>query len=152
MMTTLHLCLFLTAALAGSLTVQAQGSQSSMIENSIKQKEPAWEFSSPARESEPKSTFYRWKSGQEWIDIRVFVTDSPQTAAAQLKEFARHVPVPPKEKLRGQGDEALLYQSANTSGCMILFRRGNVFVHVNGSSLIHAKRFAGHLDDLFRPK
>ncbi len=155
MTTTIHLCLLLVIALAGSLNPQTEGSQSALassIENSIKSKEPGWEFSAPAREAQPNSTLYRWKSGEERIRARVFVTDSPEAAAKQLNEFSRHVPVPPKVKLKSPGDEALLYQGENTNGCMILFRRGNVFVSLSGSSVVHAKRFAKHLDDLFALK
>ncbi len=36
--------------------------------------------------------------------------------------------------------------------CMILFRRANVFVQLNGSSPVHAQRFMKHLDGLVAPK
>ena len=138
MTTTLRFGLLLIAGVVGSLIPQTQASKSSKIENFIKSKEPAWQFSSPAREAEPESTFYQWQKGEEWIYFRVFVTDSKQAAAAKFKEFSRHMPVPWKEKLRGTGDEALLCQSANTNACMILFRRGNVFLQLNGSSADNA--------------
>jgi len=85
-------------------------------------------------------------------DVHIYVTDSQDEAAAKLNEFAHYVPIPPKERLKSPGDEALLFQGVNTDECMILFRRGNIFVHLNGSSVADAKRFAKHLDDLFRPK
>jgi hypothetical protein len=121
-----------------------------MIENSIKSKEPAWELS--RKETQPKSTIYRWKSGSERVEADVFIMASPTAASDEFKEVIRRMPVPPKEKLKGLGDEALLWQSPNTSGCMILFHRSNVFFHMDGSSVANAKRFAKHLDDLFRPK
>ena len=80
------------------------------------------------------------------------MADSPEGAAAKFQEFSRHMPVPWKEKLKGRGDEALVWQGANTDQCMILFRRGNVLVQLNGSSSLHAKRFIKHLDDLFTAK
>ena len=85
MTTTLLFGLLLIAGVVGSLLPQTQASQSSKIENFIKSKEPAWQFSSPAREAEPESTFYQWQKGEEWIYFRVFVTDSKQAAAANLK-------------------------------------------------------------------
>ena len=120
-----------------------------MIENSIKVK-PAWELS--AKEAQPKSTIYRWKSGRERVEVEVFVTASAETAAAKFQDFIRHVPVSPKEKVKGLGDEALLWQSPNTAGCMIVLRRSNVVFHIDGSLLTHFKRFAAHLDDLVVPK
>jgi hypothetical protein len=134
----------------GPLTWQTQGSDSSVIENSIKAKEPAWELS--AKKIKRDSTFYRWESGQQRIYMNIFVTDSPQAAAAKLNQVAQQVPITPKERPKTPGDEALLYQGVNTNECMILFRRGNIFVHLNGSSVANAKRFAKHLDDLFRSK
>jgi hypothetical protein len=145
--------ILLIAALLSSLAAQTQSSQSelaSKIKDAIKSKEPNWEFSSPRREADANSTYYHWKSGQEDIECRVFVTDSQQAATAKLNEYAHHVPIPPKERLKTPGDEALLFQGVNTDGCMILFRRGNIFVHLNGTSVVNAKRFAKHLDDLFR--
>jgi hypothetical protein len=145
MIATAQSCFLLIVALVGLLGGQTRELQAT-IENSIKLKEPAWELS--AKESEPKSTFYRWISGREWVEIHVFVTASPQAAADQLEEYARHVPVPPKEKVQGLGEKALFYQSQNTDVCMILFRRSDVFFHINGSMPTNAKRFAKHLDDL----
>ena len=146
MTTTLHLFLFGIALFACSLTLQTQGSQSDLIENSIKSKEPAWELSS--KKVKRESTTYKWKSGEQRVDIRVYVTDSPQKAAAKLSEFSQYVPVTPKERLKSLGDEALLYQGRNTNDCMILFRGGNVFVHLNASSAVNGKRFAKHLAEI----
>ena len=148
-MTTLKICLILMTGIVGVLAAQNQTAHSSKIEKAIKSKEPGWKFSSPAREAEPKSTFYRWTSGKEWIDVRVFVLNSPAAAHEQLMEFGRHIPVPPKAKLQGFGDEALLWQSPNTTVCTIMFRRANVFVQLGGSSSVHAKRFLKHLDEVF---
>lgn len=148
-MATAQACFLLIVALVGLLGGQTRELQAT-IENSIKVKEPAWELS--AKESEPKSTIYRWKSGREWVEIHVFVTASPQAAAAKFQDFARHIPVPPKEKVDGLGDEALLWQSPNTDVCMLLFRGSNVFFHLNGSLPTNAKRFAKHLDDLLANK
>lgn len=145
MIATAQACFLLIVALVGLLGGQTRELQAT-IENSTKVKEPAWELS--AKESEPKSTFYRWKSGREWVEIHVFVTASPKAAAAKFQDFIWHMPVPPKEKLEGLGDEALLWQSPNTDVCMLLFRRSNVFFHINGSTPTNAKRFAKHLDDL----
>ena len=149
-MKTLPACFLFIASLAGLLTGQTQLPQSSMLEKSMKIKEPAWELSK--KEDRPKSTIYRWKSGQERVDVEVFATASQEAAAAKFQDFIRHMPVPPKEKVNGLGDEALLWQSPNTDGCMILFRRSNVFFHIDGSLVTHAKRFAGHLDDLVKTK
>jgi len=145
MMTTLRLCLMTVVAFAGSTFAQSQAPQSVAIESAIKSNEPAWELS--AKEKQPTSMIYRWKSGGEKVEAEVFVTASPKEAADKLQEFIHHMPVPPKERLHGLGDEALLWQSPNTNGCMILFRRGNVFFHMDGSLVVHAKRFAKHLDD-----
>ena len=145
MITSLQLCLLLIAA--GFALEQPQ---SVLIENSIKSKEPAWELS--GKEKQPKSTIYRWKSGTERVEADVWIMDSPTAAIGEFKEFIRRMPVPPKEKLKGLGDEALLWQSPNTTGCMIVFHRANVFFHMDGSSVTDAKRFAKHLDDLFTPK
>jgi hypothetical protein len=150
MTTTLKLCLLVIAGVAGSLTFQTPSSDSSSIENCIRTKEPAWELS--VKKVKPDSTSYRWKLGAKQIDVHVFVTDSQQAAAAKFNEYGQHVPIPPKERLKSPGDEALLFQGVNTDECMILFRRGNIFVHLNGTSVADAKRFAKHLDDLFRPK
>lgn len=150
MTTTLHLFLLGIAGLACSLISQTQGSQSDLIENSIKSKEPAWELSS--KEEKRDSTNYKWKWEEQWIDIHVYVTDSPQKAAAKLSEFSQFVPVTPKERLKSLGDEAMLYQGLNTNDCMILFRRGKVFVQLKASSVVNGKRFARHLADFFKPK
>jgi hypothetical protein len=96
--------------------------------------------------------FLPGKLEEQQIDVHIYVIDSQDAAAAKLNEFAHYVPIPPKERLKSPGDEALLFQGVNTDECMILFRRGNIFVHLNGSSVADAKRFAKHLDDLFRPK
>jgi hypothetical protein len=145
MMASSQACFLFIVALVGLLSGQARGVQST-IENSIKAKEPAWELS--AKEAQTKSTIYRWKSGREKVEVEVFVTASPGAAAAKFQDFARHIPIPPKEKVDGLGDEALLWQSPNTNVCMILFLRSNVFFHINGSLPTNAKRFAKHLDDL----
>jgi|SRR6267154_3571877 len=149
MIATSQACFLFIVTLVGLLGGQTRELQST-IENSIKVKEPAWELS--AKETEPKSTFYRWKSGRESVEVHVYVTASPQAAADQLEEYARHVPVPPKEKVQGLGEKALFYQSPNTDVCMILFRRSNVFFHLNASLATNAKRFAKHLDDLLASK
>ncbi|MDX6305377.1 MAG: hypothetical protein QOI77_2346 [Blastocatellia bacterium] len=148
-MATVQACFLLIVALVGLLGGQTRDLQAT-IENSIKVKEPAWELS--AKEAQTKSTIYRWKSGRERVEIEVFVTASPGAAAAKFQDFARHIPVPPKEKVDGLGDEALLWQSPNTDVCMLLFRRSNVFFHINGSLPTNAKRFAKHLDDLLANK
>ena len=149
MIATSQACFLFIVALVGLLAGQTQQVQST-IENSIKAKEPAWELS--AREAQTKSTIYRWKSGRERVEVEVFVTASLAAAAAKFQDFIRHMPVPPKEKVNGLGDEALLWQSPNTDVCMILFRRSNVFFHINGSLPTNAKRFAKHLDDLVSSK
>lgn len=149
-MKTLPACFLFILALAGLLTGQSQEVQPSMIEKSMKIKEPAWELTK--KEAEPKSTIYRWKSGREKVTAEVFVTASPEAAAAKFQEFKRRMPVPPKKKLQGLGDEALLWQSLNTDGCMILFRKSNVFFHIDGSVLNDAQRLAGHLDNLVGQK
>ena len=148
--TTLVLCCLVIAS--GPLAAQTHSSQSvlpSEIENAVKNKEPAWELS--AKKVKPDSTSYRWKLEEQQIDVHIYVTDSQDAAAAKLNEFAHYVPIPPKERLKSPGDEALLFQGVNTDECMILLRRGNVFIRLNGSSVADAKRFAKHLDDLFRP-
>ena len=145
------LCLFVIAC--GSLPAQTTSSQSelaSKIETAIKSQEPAWEFSPTPRDARANSTVCHWKSGPEQIDIHVFVTDSAEAAVGKLNEFAQQVPIAPKERLKTLGDEALMYQGVNTKACMILFRRDNIVIHLNGSSVADAKRFAKHLDDLFR--
>lgn len=86
------------------------------IEDSIKGNEPAWQLS--AKERQPDSTIYRWKSGGEIVAVEVFVTASRQTASDLLQKYRLRVPVPPKEILKGLGDEALLYQSG-----MVFFRK-----------------------------
>jgi hypothetical protein len=148
MIATSQACFLFIVALVGLLDGQTR--ELSMVENSIKAKEPAWELS--AKEVQTKSTIYRWKSGRERVEVEVFVTASPEAAAAKFQDFIRHMPVPPRGKVDGLGDEALLWQSPNTDVCMILFRRRNVFFHINGSLPAHARRFAGHLDDLVSPK
>ena len=112
------------------------------IEDSIRSNEPTWQLS--AKERQPKSTIYRWKAGNENVVAEVFVTSSKQAASDLLQEHAFRVPVPPKQKLKDLGDEALLYQSGSAAG-MILFRRSNVFILLTGSSLTHARRFANHI-------
>lgn len=143
-MKTLLACFLLMSAFASLNSGQTQQPKSSKIESSMRLKEPEWVLSKT--EAQSKSTIYRWNSGQEGVVAEVFVTASPAAAAAKFREFKRRVPVPPKEKLKRLGDEALLWQSENTKGCMILFRRSNVFIHINGTLLIDAQRFAGHLD------
>ena len=145
MIATSQACFLFIVVLVGLPGGQDREVQST-IENSIKAKEPAWELS--AKEAQTKSTIYRWKSGRESVEVEVFVTASPEAAAAKFQGFIRHMPVPSKEKLEGFGDEALLWQSPNTDVCMLLFRRSNVFFHINGSMPTNAKRFAKHLDDL----
>jgi hypothetical protein len=116
------LCLLLTTTLATSTAARAPNSQSALaseIENAIKSKEPAWELS--RKEAQPRSTIYRWESGSERVEAEVFIMVSERDATDEFKEFIRRMPVPPKEKLKGLGDEAFLWQSANTSGCMIVF-------------------------------
>ena len=115
----------------------------SSIEGSIKNNEPTWQLS--AKERQPKSTIYRWKAGNENVVAEVFVTSSKQAASDLLQEHAFRVPVPPKQKLKDLGDEALLYQSGSAANGMILFRRSNVFILLTGSSLSHARRFANHI-------
>jgi len=146
---TLVLCVFVIAST--SLAAQTRSSQtelSSKIETAIKSQEPAWELS--GKEAQPKSTIYRWKLGSERVEADVFMMASPTAATDEFREFIRRMPVAPKEKLEGLGEEAWLWQSPNTSGCMILFHRSNVFFHMDSSSVADAKRFAKHLDDLFR--
>lgn len=115
----------------------------SLIENAVKVNEPTWQLS--ATERQPTSTIYRWKSGTESVVFEVFMKPSKQAAADLLREYQFRVPVPPKEELKGSGDEALLYQSASATNAMILFRKSNVFVRLTGSSVLHAKRFANHV-------
>lgn len=151
--TTTTLVLWLVVIASGSLAAQTRSSKSAPaaeIENAIKSKEPAWELSD--KEAQPKSTIYRWNLGSERVEADVFMMASPSAATDEFKEFIRRMPVPPKEKLKGLGDEALLWQSPNTSGCMILFHTSTVFFHIDGTSVANTKRFAKHLDDLFRPK
>lgn len=121
-----------------------------LIETSIKDKEPEWRL--VAKEAESRSTIYRWKSGQENILAQVFSAESEQAASDMLHKFAMRFAVPPKARPKDLGEEALLFQRGNASGGTILFKKSNVFVHINGSSIVNARRFALHILDLIETK
>lgn len=137
MMKIFQLCCSLVLLFCNSMAGVTQDILPS-IEDSIKSNEPAWQLS--AKERQPDSTIYRWKSGGEIVAVEVFVTASKQAASDLLQKYALRVPVPPKETLKGLGDEALLYQSG-----MVFFRKSNVFVRITGSSAPNARRFANHI-------
>jgi len=120
------------------------------IEDSVKINDPTWQLS--AREQQPKSTIYRWKLGQDNVVAEVFLTSSKEAASDLLQQHAFRVPVPPKEKLKGIGDEALLYQSSAAPNGMILFRKSNVFILITGSSVLNARKFANHIASVISDK
>ena len=141
-MITMPVCYSILLLFFGSMAAVTQDLLS-LIEGSVKDNEPTWQLS--AKERLPKSTIYRWKAGNEKVVAEVFVTSSKQAASDLLQEHAFRVPVPPKQKLKDLGDEALLYQSGSAANGMILFRRSNVFILLTGSSLTHTRRFASHI-------
>lgn len=141
-MITISVCCSLLLLFCSSMAAVTQDVLTS-IEGSIKDNEPTWQLS--AREQQPKSIIYRWKAGKEIVVAEVFVTSSKQAASDLLQEHAFRVPIPPKQKLKSLGDEALLYQSGNAANGMILFRRSNVFILLTGSSVPNARRFANHI-------
>ena len=136
-MTIFQLCCSLVLLCCNSMAGVTQEKLPS-IEDSIKSNEPSWQLS--AKERQPDSTIYRWKSGGEIVAVEVFVTASKQAASDLLQKYRLRVPVPAKETLKGLGDEALLYQSG-----MVFFRKSNVFVRITGSSAPNARRFANHI-------
>lgn len=139
LLTAMLLAMLLCRAING----MAPQELSSLIEGSIKNNEPAWHLS--AKERQPDSTIYRWKSGREIVAVEVFVTASKQAASDLLQKNVLRVPVPPKERVKGLGDEALLYQSRNAANGMVFFRKSNVFVRITGNSAPSARRFADHI-------
>lgn len=142
MIKSLLICCLLVGLGSSSMAGVTQDDLAS-IENSIKRNEPAWALS--AKEVQPSSTIYRWKAGQQAVVTEIFLTASNQEASGLLEKFALRVPVPPKEKPKGLGDEALLFQTADTGGGMILFRKGNAFILITGSSMADERRFAKHI-------
>ena len=68
-----------------------------------------------------------------------------------MHRFAMRFAVPPKARPKDLGEEALLFQVGKASGT-ILFRKSNVFVHINGSSITNARRFALHIIELIASK
>lgn len=108
---------------------------SSLIESSMKDKEPNWRLYS--KEAEPRSTIYIWKSGKDILVAKVFVTASEQAASDTFRKYARRFAVPPKERLKDLGDEALIFQSDNFPSGSLLFRNRVL------------KRVAANLADLF---
>lgn len=149
MITILRVCCFLLVPLCNPMSAAPQGVLLA-IEGSVKSNEPAWQLSE--KEQQPNSTIYRWKSGQEEVVAEVFVTPSKQAASDLLQKYAFRVPVPPKEKPKDLGDEALVFQSSDVAGGMILFRESNVFILITGSSITVAKRFANHIGSVIPDK
>jgi len=135
--------MLLTMLLCRAINGVAFQELSSLIEPSIKVKEPEWRL--VAKEAQSGSTIYRWKFGREIVAVEIFVTASKQAASDLLQKNVLRVPVPPKEKVKGLGDEALLYQSGNAANGMVFFRKSNVFVRITGSSAPNARRFADHI-------
>ena len=86
------------------------------------------------------------------VVTEVFLTTCKQAASDLLKKFEFRVPVPPKERPKGLGDEALLYQTGNSGSSMILFRKSNVFILITGSSVMDARRFSDHIADVIPNK
>lgn len=117
----------------------ADAAQLHMLDELDARMEPAgWNLLQ--KDSTSNGDVYRWRKGADiaWVEIATIA--SPQDAKQLLDKRAMTVTVDTQRRIDDLGDEALLFQGK--TGCMILLRKGNVFLHVYGSSANVARQFA----------
>ena len=141
----LFACIFLLIVACSCITATLQDLPS-LIERAMKEKEPNWQLY--RTESTPRSTIYMWKLGEDVVQVEIFVTASEQAASDAFSKIALRFNVPPKERPKDLGDEALIFQSERFTSGSILFRKGSVFIKIGGSPMVDMKRFATHFAEL----
>jgi len=109
----------------------------------IQAKEPAWNLN--RKEDLDNGRVFHWQSGKQRVDVSIVILASSEEAKAYLYNKINQVPVPYKSKMENLGDEAVLYQSEGTTRCMLLMRRGTIFIQVNADEFTNGKKFAEYV-------
>lgn len=146
------LCVFATsmAVFSASQNSQDLSSLLAKIERSAKTNKPIWQLK--VKDVNDQSGHYEWRLDKQYVTVSLRSSLSETEASELLKQAMRRVPVAPKSKLTGLGNEAYLYKSDGQDGSMILIRKANVFIQVNSSHLEPAQSFAKDISDLVQSK
>jgi hypothetical protein len=119
----------------------------------VSSKESTFELiSKRKRTREDVSNLLSWKSGENFVDARIYESASPEEAAARLLATvnAPTAVISETTKLKNLGDEAYIRPHGAYSKpgrTSLFFRKGNVMVSIYASSPEIAKRFAKHMVD-----
>ena len=116
---------------------------SERVEKYIDSAEPAWKLE--RREDISNGKVFLWKYEKQRTDVSVITFASPAEAKDHLSQIKLKVTAPPKSESKDFGDETILYQTAGSSGCMLLIRKGEICISVSASECATAKKFAGHI-------
>lgn len=144
--------LFLLVLVCGPISIAGQDLSSLLekIESPAARQGLDWKLS--RKEFRERSSSYQWESKGSSGGLSIASTGSQEEASTMLHKTMMRVSVGPKTKLTGLGDEAFLYYSDRQHGCMILFRKLNVFVHMTGSSVTVVERLGRRFADLIPGK
>src|SRR5262249_10427289 len=95
----------------------------------IEEQEPTWKLD--RKEDLNDGQVFHWKSDKQRANISIETFSSEAEAKTYLSKQVTGVPVRYKSKINDLGDEAFLYQSAGSRGCMLLISKGTVFIQVS---------------------
>ena len=123
-----------------SLKAQSVNSVSSSIEPVVKGKKAGWVLE--WKEVKNKVADLKWTIVKKRVDVTITETNSSEEATELLRQATMKIPVPPKAKLTGYGDEAYLYKMDKSDQSTILIKQDTLFIFVSSSHLDHAKEFA----------
>jgi len=142
-------CFVWLLIISGLAPVPAQDRVSLLdrIERSVQQKRPDWKFVSRRVSKNRKYGAYRWESGKSFVNVLVFVRDTPEQASKTYHNFDLEAFGLKRKALEGTkldlGDENYTWEDSNdrrTTG--IDFRKGKVFLHITAPTIEAAKQFA----------
>src|SRR5262245_36911665 len=109
----------------------------------IEEKEPAWKLD--RKEDLNDGQVFHWKSDKQRATVSIVTFSSEDETKSHLLKNVNRVPVAYKSKIDDLGDEAFLYQSVGSRRCMLLIRKGTVFIQVNADECADAEKFAKYI-------
>ena len=109
----------------------------------IEEKEPAWKLD--RKEDLNDGQVFHWKSDKQRATVSIVTFSSEDETKSHLLKNVNRVPVAYKSKIDDLGDEAFFYQSVGSRRCMLLIRKGTVFIQVNADECADAEKFAKYI-------
>ncbi|HMQ03777.1 MAG TPA: hypothetical protein PKD26_07665 [Pyrinomonadaceae bacterium] len=108
------------------------------------------------KREEDKQAFYNWRiiqnGKQDWIVLKIFYGGSIEEAVKFMEVSNSNIQVGPGLKRRDLGDEAYFFEDARTEFARIRFRKANVYLDIQASSLAEAEELARNIDKFIKKR